>query len=115
MVPNRCFFSKQSALKVHHTKAHQSTEPDPKFKCDICGKFLKQQNSYSKHLMNVHKIGHSCDLCQKIFYSSKMLQIHKRDQHGIDAINLGPGPTGNDIYKLREGSAFAAKSVPEVT
>ena len=57
MVPNRCFFSKQSALKVHHTKAHQSTEPDPKFKCDICGKFLKQQNSYSKHLMNVHKIG----------------------------------------------------------
>jgi len=104
-------FNKQSALKVHHTKAHQSTEPDPKFKCDICGKFLKQQNSYSKHLMNVHKIGHSCDLCQKIFYSSKMLQIHKRDQHGIDAINLGPGPTGNDIYKMREGSAFAAKSV----
>merc|ERR1712029_364168 len=76
----KCF---KSAYKLkEHKYSHNSTN-DPEFQCKVCGKFLKQKNSYSKHMMNVHKIGHTCSLCQKIFYSQKMLQIHRRDRHQL--------------------------------
>jgi len=75
------FFRDASALKEHYA-THNNVQ-DPAFQCKICGKFLKQQNSYSKHMMNVHKMGFTCALCEKIFYTQKMLQIHKRDKHGV--------------------------------
>lgn len=73
-------------LREH--QASHSTVQNPDFRCDICGKYLKQQNSYSKHRMNVHKLGPSCEVCNKIFYSSKVLQIHRRDKHGLSITNF---------------------------
>jgi len=79
-------FRTPSSLREH--QASHSVGQNPEFRCDICGKYLKQQNSFSKHMMNVHKKGHNCEVCNKIFYSSKVLQIHRRDKHGIAATIL---------------------------
>ena len=79
-------FRSPSILREH--LASHSTAPNPDYRCDICGKYLKQQNSYSKHRMNVHKLGPACEVCHKIFYSNKVLQIHRRDKHGLAITNF---------------------------
>jgi len=69
---------------AEHMSSH-AEKPDPKFKCEHCGKQLKQQNSYSKHLMNTHGIGHRCDLCQKIFFNKHQMELHIRNVHAISS------------------------------
>ena len=46
-------------------------------------KVLKQKNSYMKHMVNVHKKGFECSVCQKIIATEEGLKLHKRDQHKI--------------------------------
>ena len=74
-------FCTSSNLK-EHMSSHSET-PDPKFKCPHCSKYLKQYNSFSKHMMNVHGEGERCDVCNKLYVSAKAVVTHKRDVHGI--------------------------------
>jgi len=78
-------FSRPHNLKDHILSVHTDTSQDPRFKCPVCHKYLKQNNSYQKHLMNVHGHGHKCDVCGKMFFNTKVLSLHQRDKHGIDA------------------------------
>ena len=36
-----------------------------------------------KHMVNVHKKGFECSVCQKIIATEEGLKLHKRDQHKI--------------------------------
>merc|ERR1719206_1281520 len=38
----------KQALMEHKEHQHSNKQPDPKFKCEHCGKQLKQRNSYTK-------------------------------------------------------------------
>jgi len=81
-----CEICGKSFKRASHLKAHMSTHsvnPDPKYKCLICNKHLKQSNSYGKHMMNVHKVGERCHLCNKMYATVQALSIHHRDIHGV--------------------------------
>ena len=73
---------KSSTRLREHMEMHKD-KPDARFKCEHCGKQLKQRNSYSRHLMGSHGIGHRCEACQKLFYSKEALLRHMRSEHGI--------------------------------
>ena len=73
-------FASKGKVK-EHMSTHDS-RPDPKFQCPICHKFMKQHNSFRKHMVNVHKQGHTCDVCNKMFFDAEFLKRHKRDVHG---------------------------------
>ena len=53
------------------------------FYSNVFPKVLKQKNSYMKHMVNVHKKGFECSVCQKIIATEEGLKLHKRDQHKI--------------------------------
>jgi len=74
-------FPTAGGLKEHKTS--HADKPNPDFQCKICLKFLKQKNSYQKHLMNVHNIGHRCKICNNIYFNEHMLIVHVRKAHGI--------------------------------
>ena len=76
----KAFVSKSKL--VEHRSTHND-KPDPKFQCPVsgCNKFLKQSNSFRKHMMNTHKQGHACDICEKLFFTADYLDQHKRDKH----------------------------------
>ena len=65
---------------VEHMSTHND-RPDPKFQCPICFKFMKQHNSFRKHMVNVHKQGHTCDICNKTFFDEEFLKRHKLNVH----------------------------------
>ena len=73
-------FKAKSALREHMWT--HSEQPHPQFQCPICSKYLKQSNSFKKHMMNVHKVHHSCDCCPKVFATEAGLIRHKVDIHG---------------------------------
>ena len=78
-------FNKKANLKSHMAYSHSNNEgPNPKYQCHICSKYLKQSNSYGKHMRNVHGVGERCDICNKLYCLKNSLGIHKRDCHGID-------------------------------
>ena len=82
---NVCGKSFVSAWKVKEHMATHNDKPDPRYQCHICDKFLKQENSFRKHMVNTHGLGHACDVdgCDKKYYSEDYLKIHKRDFHKL--------------------------------
>jgi len=76
-------FKTKQRLKEHMVT--HSDRPDPQFQCPICSKFLKQSNSFRKHMVNVHKVQHNCDLCTKAFATTQGLSLHRRQEHGMTA------------------------------
>ena len=67
--------------KVQEHMSTHNDKLDPKFQCPICQKFMKQHNSFRKHMVNVHKQGHTCDICNKTFYDAEFLKRHKFSVH----------------------------------
>jgi len=74
-------FKSKKNLKEH--RYYHADNQDNRQQCEICHKVLKQKNSYMKHMVNVHKKGFECDLCQKTIATEDGLKLHKRDQHGV--------------------------------
>ena len=68
-------------MRAHINYVHSGKGPDPKFKCHICSAQLKQDNSYRKHMANSHGIGEKCDICNKLFANTNVLEIHKKKVH----------------------------------
>lgn len=70
--------------------AHIVTHSDKKnYLCQHCGKYLKNDSSYRRHMVGIHKIKFTCDCCGKDFSSFLGRQIHQRDVHHIITIADG--------------------------
>jgi len=67
-------------LKQHIESLH-SDNPNPKYKCHICSKQLKQGNSFDKHMINAHGVGERCKICNKLFKTSDALNTHMKTVH----------------------------------
>ena len=84
---HKCEICGKLFLGAYKLREHMPThndKPDPKFQCPICpNKFLKQENSFRKHMMNVHDHGQACNVdgCGKKFFSADALKIHQRGVH----------------------------------
>jgi len=80
----QCGYSTKNSknLKDHMESAHSDNlKPDPKYQCHICHKQLKQDNSYRKHMANVHGIGERCEICNKLYRSKEVLAVHIKKMH----------------------------------
>jgi len=65
-------------------KQHILTHSDVKrYTCPACGKQLKNDSCYRRHMVCVHGQKYSCELCSKDYSALMGLNIHKRDVHGI--------------------------------
>jgi len=67
-------FASKGKVK-EHMSTHKDAQ-DPKYQCPICQKFMKQSNSYRKHMVNVHKQGSKCQICNKLFYDAEFMKKH---------------------------------------
>jgi len=67
-------FASKNKVK-EHMSTHNDAQ-DPKYQCPICHKFMKQSNSYRKHMVNVHKQGSKCEICNKTFYDAEFMKRH---------------------------------------
>ena len=77
-------FSMPSFQLNHFTQEHIATHSNAKmFSCYICGKGLKNDSCYRRHMVCVHGLKHTCDLCGKDFSSPVGLKHHRRGAHGI--------------------------------
>ena len=54
-----------------------------RYTCPACGKQLKNDSCYRRHMVCVHGQKYSCELCSKDYSALMGLNIHKRDVHGI--------------------------------
>ena len=71
-------------LFEHYKISHKKDINLPKsFLCGQCGKSIQTLSGFRRHLVNVHGLKHSCDMCNKSYSSVLWLNIHKRDIHGI--------------------------------
>ena len=67
-----------------HLKEHILTHSDKRtFLCKICGKYLKNRNSFGRHMVRVHKISHRCSHCGVDYFTLQGLQIHMLKVHNI--------------------------------
>lgn len=65
-------------------KEHMFTHSDIKrFSCHICGKQLKNDSCYRRHMVCVHGQKFTCELCNKDFSALNGINLHKREVHGI--------------------------------
>ena len=76
-------FKNTQNLKVHVRYMHSGERPDPKYKCHICHKQLKQDNSYRKHMANAHGVGEKCEICNKLYVTKPVLLRHMQKVHDI--------------------------------
>ena len=83
-------FKNIANLKAH-VKSMHSTGPDVKYKCHICSKQLKQDNSYRKHMANAHGIGERCEHCNKLYKTKKVLELHIKRVHGLNTDDMSSG------------------------
>jgi len=67
-------FISRALLKAH--QQYHKDQDDPKNKCPICGKQLPNPRSFRIHMTGVHKHGHKCDICQKIFHDLLYFKRH---------------------------------------
>ena len=54
-----------------------------RFSCHICGKQLKNDSCYRRHMVCVHGQKFTCELCNKDFSALNGINLHKREVHGI--------------------------------
>lgn len=79
-----CEICGKSFHAAYILKEHILTHSDIKrYTCDICGRQLRNDSCYRRHMMNIHGQKISCDHCNKDFSSPIGVKIHKRDAHGI--------------------------------
>ena len=52
---------------------------------NICGKCLKNDCSYRRHMVCVHGIKFTCELCGKDYSAMIGLKVHQRNVHGINS------------------------------
>ena len=65
-------------------KEHMFTHSDIKrFSCHICGKQLKNDSCYRRHMVCVHGQKYTCEICKKDFSALNGINLHKREVHGI--------------------------------
>lgn len=65
-------------------KMHIFTHSDVKrYSCHICGRQLKNDSCYRGHMIRVHSLKYTCDVCGKDYSAITGLNHHKRDVHGI--------------------------------
>merc|ERR1712029_814201 len=75
-------FKGKGNLRSHMDYCNQSSTPDPKYQCPVCNKQLKQDNSFRKHMANVHGVGERCDTCNKLYKTKEVLERHIKIAHG---------------------------------
>lgn len=65
-------------------REHIFTHSDVKrYSCHICGKQLKNDSCYRRHMVCVHGQKFTCELCGKDFSALNGINHHKREVHGI--------------------------------
>ena len=76
--------AKKGFFSAFDLKQHILTHSDVKrYTCPACGKQLKNDSCYRRHMVCVHGQKYSCELCSKDYSALMGLNIHKRDVHGI--------------------------------
>ena len=79
-----CEVCGKGCLTKPKLKDHILTHSDKgTFLCKLCGKYLKNDCSYRRHMVCVHGIKHTCDVCNRDYSSPVGLKIHRRDVHNI--------------------------------
>ena len=79
-----CEVCGKGCLTKPKLKDHILTHSDKgTFPCKLCGKFLKNDCSYRRHMVCVHGIKYTCDVCSRDYSSPVGLKIHRRDVHNI--------------------------------
>ena len=79
-----CEICGKGCLTKPKLKDHILTHSDKgTFPCKLCGKYLKNDCSYRRHMVCVHGIKHTCDVCSRDYSSPVGLKIHRRDVHNI--------------------------------
>lgn len=72
-------FTNRTSLK-EHIYTHSDIK---RYSCEICGRQLKNDSCYRRHMVCVHGKKFTCEVCGKDFSSPVGLKYHKRDHHGI--------------------------------
>lgn len=68
----------------YNLKEHLFTHSDIKrFSCEMCGRMLKNDSCYRRHMVCVHGQKVTCDVCGKDFSSPVGLKSHKNKVHDI--------------------------------
>ena len=77
-------FSKAAEFNAHHRAMHVRSLP-----CSYCGKLLKNQEVYNKHLSTFHnnnEKNHKCNLCNYKSYRKQNLKLHMEAKHAAEAV-----------------------------
>lgn len=72
-------FNTKSNL-VNHIKTHSDIKH---FTCPICGRQLKNDQCYRRHMASVHGHKFTCEMCGKDYSSQTGLRFHRREAHGV--------------------------------
>ena len=79
-----CHQCEKGFFSAFDLKQHILTHSDVKrYTCPACGKQLKNDSCYRRHMVCVHGQKYSCELCSKDYSALMGLNIHKQDVHGI--------------------------------
>lgn len=74
-----CDLCHRICQSVNHLRIHRFNHEI--YLCLKCGKEIKGRNSHKVHMMKVHSAVCPCDMCDKVMYTERQLEKHKRDQH----------------------------------
>ena len=75
---------KKGSVTVTSMKIIEEQSVTRSFKCDICGQYLKSEQTLAGHIMGKHrKESHNikCDLCHFKTYRDSILKSHIRQRH----------------------------------
>jgi len=71
-----CFHQFKSAnnLRIHRFN-HEN------YFCSACCIEIKGRNAHKAHMMKEHAVGFPCNMCDKVIYTEKELEAHKKEAH----------------------------------
>ena len=83
--PSKCDVCDKVFPNERYMKRHRDTHGERSHRCGHCGKVYKVQkalrNHVKKHDINYKPPEFQCDMCQKSFCNSYILECHKKSEH----------------------------------
>ena len=69
---------------------HILTHSDKRsYECKICHKYLKNPNSFARHMVSVHKVCFTCDDCGLKYFTQNGLKVHRQKAHNLYINSIG--------------------------
>ena len=83
--PTKCDICDKVFPNERYMKRHRDTHNKPSHRCDHCGKVYKAHKALRNHI-KTHDVNYKppefkCDICDKSFCTSYILQCHKKSEH----------------------------------